>query len=175
MSITVRSALSAPVWLSRKALGHPVKAGAAVMGLDLATKAASHLLTPDTPYCLPGVRACLQLQDNTNGMFGRPFHPTLGSSIAFGIGLASLAAVFAKVKCQVARVGLALITGGMASNFLERNVRGGVTDFIQIGSWYDFNLADAAAVTGGLLCAFSIGKASFGLAGRFIARLRGHR
>ena len=161
MSITVRSALSAPVWLSRKALGHPVKAGAAVMGLDMATKAASHLLTPNSAYCLPGVRACLQLQDNANGTFGRAFHPTTASYLTFGIALTGLAAIFTKVKSQVAKVGLALVMSGSLSNFLERSVRGGVTDFIQIGSWYDFNVADAAAVTGGLLCAFSIGKAAY--------------
>ncbi len=158
MSITVRSALSAPVWLGRKALGNPVKTGAAVMGLDAATKAASHLLTPATPYCLPGVRACLQLQDNANGMFGRPFS---GTYLVMGLGLTCLAATFVKVKSRVAKVGLALFMGGYVSNFLERSVRGGVTDFIRIGSWYDFNVADAAAVSGGLLVAFSAGRAVF--------------
>lgn len=169
MSITVRSAISAPVRLCRWALTHPVKAGTAAMGFDITTKAASHLLTPGKDYCLPGIRACLQLQENTNGTFGRAFHPTTASYLVFGLSLVGLAAIFTKVKSQVAKVGLALIMSGTISNALERSVRGSVTDFIQVGSWHDFNVADAAACTGAGLCAYAMAKAAAGLAKRFIS------
>ena len=48
--------------------------------------------------------------------------------------------------------GLALILGGAAGNFLDRVLRGSVTDFIDfhVGShhWYTFNVADSAIVIG---------------------------
>ena len=51
--------------------------------------------------------------------------------------------------------GLALILGGAAGNFLDRLLRGSVTDFIDfhVGShhWYTFNIADSAIVLGAAL------------------------
>ncbi len=46
------------------------------------------------------------------------------------------------------RLSLALQTGGALGNLLDRFRLGAVTDFIDIGAWPVFNLADAAIVTG---------------------------
>jgi signal peptidase II len=53
-------------------------------------------------------------------------------------------------------VGLGLALGGAASNLADRVLRGAVVDFIAIGPWPTFNLADAAMVTGTALLAASL-------------------
>jgi signal peptidase II len=50
-------------------------------------------------------------------------------------------------------VGLGLAVGGATSNLADRFLRGAVVDFIVIGAWPTFNLADAAMVTGTALLA----------------------
>lgn len=49
-------------------------------------------------------------------------------------------------------VGLALALGGAAGNLCDRLLRGAVIDFIAIGRWPAFNLADSALVAGAALC-----------------------
>ena len=53
-------------------------------------------------------------------------------------------------------VGLGLSWGGAAGNLLDRLVRGAVLDFIVVGRWPTFNLADAAMVAGVVLVAVSL-------------------
>jgi signal peptidase II len=50
-------------------------------------------------------------------------------------------------------LGLGLVLGGAASNLADRVRRGVVVDFIAIGPWPTFNLADAAMVAGAVLLA----------------------
>jgi signal peptidase II len=45
-------------------------------------------------------------------------------------------------------IGLGLSFGGATGNLADRLLRGGVVDFIAIGRWPTFNLADAAMVCG---------------------------
>ena len=47
--------------------------------------------------------------------------------------------------------GLGCAIGGATSNLLDRLRRGDIVDFIAVGSWPTFNLADAAIVGGVLL------------------------
>jgi len=46
---------------------------------------------------------------------------------------------------------LSLILGGSLGNFIDRLFLGYVTDFIAIGGWPPFNIADSAVVSGSLL------------------------
>jgi len=62
-------------------------------------------------------------------LFGRP--PLAGESLALA--------------------GLGAALGGAAGNVFDELRRGGVVDFISIGRWPTFNLADAAIVAGVLL------------------------
>jgi signal peptidase II len=50
-------------------------------------------------------------------------------------------------------VGLGLALGGATSNLADRIVRGAVADFIAVGRWPMFNLADSAMVAGTVLLA----------------------
>jgi signal peptidase II len=53
-------------------------------------------------------------------------------------------------------VGLGLALGGATGNLADRVLRGAVVDFISVGPWPTFNLADAAMVTGTALLAWSL-------------------
>ena len=52
------------------------------------------------------------------------------------------------------RTSIALMLGGAVGNLLDRIVQGHVTDFIDIGPWPVFNLADSAIVIGLVLMAW---------------------
>jgi signal peptidase II len=53
-------------------------------------------------------------------------------------------------------ISLGLIFGGLSGNLIDRIRLGYVTDFISIGPWPDFNLADSSDVIGVIMLAFSI-------------------
>ena len=54
------------------------------------------------------------------------------------------------------RLSLGLMLAGAFGNLTDRLVRGYVTDFVDIGPWYIFNVADASIVTGVIILAVSI-------------------
>jgi signal peptidase II len=59
-------------------------------------------------------------------------------------------------RSAVAQVALGVALGGASGNLFDRLWRGGVVDFIDVGIWPVFNLADTAIVAGALLAALSI-------------------
>jgi len=54
------------------------------------------------------------------------------------------------------RITLGLILGGTIGNLIDRIHLGYVTDFIDIGVWPAFNIADSAVVVGAILLAYSL-------------------
>jgi len=48
----------------------------------------------------------------------------------------------------IARAGVAVAIGGATANLVDRLARGRIVDFIEIGPWPIFNLADAGIVAG---------------------------
>ena len=58
-------------------------------------------------------------------------------------------------------VGLALITGGAVGNLADRLFRGNVVDFLDLGWWPVFNVADAAIVAGVIIVLLSYGRELF--------------
>lgn len=54
------------------------------------------------------------------------------------------------------RLSLSLMLAGALGNLTDRLVNGHVTDFIDIGPWYIFNVADASIVTGVIILAATI-------------------
>jgi signal peptidase II len=57
---------------------------------------------------------------------------------------------------RLSLVALGLMLGGIIGNLIDRLRFGGVTDFISIGWWPDFNLADSALVAGTILLALAL-------------------
>ena len=57
---------------------------------------------------------------------------------------------------RLSRLALGLILGGTMGNLIDRLCFGGVTDFISIGIWPAFNIADSAIVVGAILFAYSL-------------------
>lgn len=55
---------------------------------------------------------------------------------------------------------LGLVMGGAIGNLIDRLSRGHVTDFIDVGFWPTFNVADSATVVGTILFAWSLLMAS---------------
>jgi signal peptidase II len=51
---------------------------------------------------------------------------------------------------------LGLILGGIVGNLIDRLRLGAVTDFISVGWWPTFNIADSAVVVGAILFAYSL-------------------
>jgi len=57
---------------------------------------------------------------------------------------------------MLGRIAIGLILGGAIGNLIDRLRFGGVTDFISIGWWPAFNIADPALVVGVILFAYSL-------------------
>ncbi len=53
-------------------------------------------------------------------------------------------------------ISLGLVMGGAIGNLIDRLSRGYVTDFIDVGFWPTFNVADSATVVGTILFALSL-------------------
>jgi signal peptidase II len=100
---------------------------------------------------------------NTGGAFG--LFPGTSSIIAvIGIIVTVLVLGYVLFACRrypigsnrLSLVALGLILGGIIGNLIDRLRFGGVTDFISIGWWPSFNLADSALVAGTILLALSL-------------------
>jgi len=72
------------------------------------------------------------------------------------IGITVLALIYRSQRrpANLLRLSLGLQMGGAAGNLLDRVLLGHVIDFIDVGTWPIFNLADASIVTGLVMLAF---------------------
>jgi signal peptidase II len=57
---------------------------------------------------------------------------------------------------RLAGIALGLVLGGTIGNLVDRLLFGGVTDFISVGWWPAFNIADSSVVVGVILFAYSL-------------------
>ena len=93
---------------------------------------------------------------NTGGAFG------LFSNQAFLLALAAVIAIVVLVRYMrylpphswLLKIALGLLLGGAVGNLIDRVRLGEVTDFIDIGAWPVFNLADSAIVVGTVLIVY---------------------
>jgi len=90
------------------------------------------------------------------------FEPVQNSGIAFSvhfpfliqtllIAFALILITFTGIRSATNRlqqVGFGLIIGGALGNVVDRIIHGSVTDFIQVGSFYLFNVADSCITMG---------------------------
>ena len=87
---------------------------------------------------------------NTGSAFGFFQGQTLLLVLASVAGIALLA-FFYRTHSHLPsyfRFGLGLLLGGAIGNLIDRLLWGGVTDFISVGWWPTFNLADSSIVVG---------------------------
>lgn len=82
---------------------------------------------------------------NPNIAFGIPIPNAvmLALSPLLLLGFAYVFQKYAASRRKLSIFAFACVIGGGASNFLDRLFRGGVIDFIDLGFWPSFNLADS--------------------------------
>jgi signal peptidase II len=131
----------------RAALAWFAGAAALVLLLDQATKLVAWRFFADPRPLGP---ITFRLGTNTGTIWG--LLPGAGALFAVLTALLSLGIIYYATRLHPARrgerLGLALALGGGLGNLLDRLARGGVTDFIDVGFWPTFNLADAAITIG---------------------------
>jgi signal peptidase II len=89
---------------------------------------------------------------NTGAVFGvfsdQTFIMTIASIVGVGILLFFYHSHSGSGSEKLVRLSLGLLLGGAIGNLIDRIWLGKVTDFLDVGPWPIFNLADSAIVTG---------------------------
>jgi signal peptidase II len=105
----------------------------------------------------------VRIPPNTGAAFGlfqgQSFILTVLSIVGAGLLLAYIFVIrprFLPLDSLLTGTTLGLILGGIIGNLIDRLWFGGVTDFISIGWWPAFNIADSALVVGVILFAYSM-------------------
>ena len=105
----------------------------------------------------------IRLPPNTGAAFGLFQDQSFALTIVAIVGIAAILLYalliyrrFPFLNNLLGRSALGLILGGTIGNLIDRLRFGGVTDFISIGIWPAFNIADAAIVVGVILFAYSL-------------------
>ncbi len=90
---------------------------------------------------------------NTGSAFGLFQDQNFALILASAAGITVLTLIYQSQRrpTNLLRLSLGLQLGGAAGNLLDRLRMGHVTDFIDVGPWPIFNLADTAIVTGLIL------------------------
>jgi signal peptidase II len=138
----------------------PLLYGAIVLGVvavDQATKAWAVSELPGAPVSIIGDDVELRLTRNTGGAFSlfQGYTPLL-VALALVITVLLIRAV-RRANDPVTAVALSLILAGAFGNLGDRLFRspgfgrGAVVDFVRLGWWPTFNVADASVTTGAVL------------------------
>jgi len=105
----------------------------------------------------------IRLPPNTGAAFGLFQDQSFALTIVAIVGIAAILLYalliyrrFPFLNNLLGRSALGLILGGTIGNLIDRFRFGGVTDFISIGIWPAFNIADSAIVVGVILFAYSL-------------------
>ena len=107
----------------------------------------------------------IRVLPNTGAAFGLFQNQSLALTIVALVGVVAILAyalLFSRrlpfLENRLGKIALGLVLGGTAGNLIDRlnpNL-GGVTDFISIGIWPVFNIADSAITVGVILFASSL-------------------
>jgi signal peptidase II len=128
-----------------------------IVALDQLTKAVVVATLSDGPAHIVGDTIQLRLSRNTGGAFSlfQAYTPLLA--------LAAIVVAFVLVRAvhrttdMVTVVALSLLLGGAIGNLCDRVfrapgfLRGAVVDFVVLGPWPSFNVADSAITIGAIL------------------------
>jgi signal peptidase II len=134
-----------------------VVAGAVVL-LDQTTKSLALRFLSAGPAGARQLRV-FRLALNGGLWLGRsPTVPVLAGlwSMTLACTVLALATSAASPSHRLASAGLVLALAGSTSNLLDRVRRGAVIDFIALGWWPAFNVADVAIVTGVVVAVGSV-------------------
>ena len=124
-------------------------AAATLVAVDQASKALSGRLLADGRFRSVWWRSGLRhVRNARGGLMAIPLGCAVVVWLAAIAGAAVAISGAAPSLGAFAVVGLGLVIGGATSNLADRVLRGAVVDFIAVGRWPTFNLADAAIVTG---------------------------
>lgn len=106
----------------------------------------------------------LSYRTNTGGAFSILQNQGFLLTTAAVIGIAVLIVYlrYLPLESRLLKVGLGLDMGGAVGNLIDRLRFGEVRDFIDVGAWPVFNLADSAITVGSLLIAYYLLSAARG-------------
>jgi signal peptidase II len=129
----------------------------AVVALDLITKAWAVSELDDGPVEIIGDTVSFRLARNTGGAFSlfQAFTPML--AIVAVVVAYFLVRTLRRTRDTLLVVALSLVLGGAIGNLLDRLfrspgfLRGAVVDFVHVGDWPTFNVADSAITVGAVL------------------------
>ncbi len=100
---------------------------------------------------------------NTGASFGLFQGQSFSLTIVAFIGIAVILFVvlfisrrFPFLDNRLGKTALGLVLGGAVGNLIDRLRSGHVTDFIDIGIWPSFNVADSAVTVGVIMLAYSL-------------------
>jgi signal peptidase II len=115
----------------------------AVVVLDGASKhVAVRRLVPGRLYGVGGAWGLRRTDNRRGGRAGLAVGPAAAVLAVLAVGLTVLAGT------PLLSVAGGLVLGGATANLAERVRRGAVMDFVALGPWPAFNVADAAMVLG---------------------------
>lgn len=136
---------------------------AAVLGLDQLTKYWVKLNIPLGGSIPSSGLFRLTHTQNTGAAFGILQDSTTALALVSAAGAMVILwlAIFMRrhlsfLNSTSSLIVLGLLLGGTLGNFIDRAFIGYVTDFIHIGPWPDFNIADSSVVVGGILLAYKM-------------------
>jgi signal peptidase II len=130
---------------------------AGIIALDQLTKAWVVAELSDAPLSIIGTTVEFRLSRNTGGAFSlfQEFTPVL--AVLALIVAVVLVRALQRTRDRVILVALALVLAGAVGNLIDRMVRspgflrGAVVDFIRVGDFPSFNVADSAITIGAVL------------------------
>ncbi|MDG3013468.1 signal peptidase II [Corynebacteriales bacterium D3-21] len=137
-----------------------VVVAAVALGLDLLTKSlVVAKLNPDDPIHVIGDTVQFVLIRNSGAAFSMATGQTWILTVVAIAVVAAIIKFGRKLQSSWWALGLGLVLGGALGNLVDRifrapgPMRGHVVDFISVGWWPVFNLADSAIVCGAVLLA----------------------
>jgi signal peptidase II len=130
---------------------------AAIVALDQLTKAWATRALADGPISVVGDTVELRLTRNPGGAFGNfaAITPVLAVA-ALAVSLV-LVRVLRRASSRWTIVALTLVLGGALGNLVDRVARdpgflsGHVVDFVSVGAWPVFNVADSCITVGAVV------------------------
>lgn len=128
---------------------------ALVLAVDQAAKAAIEAHVVVGEYIKVAGPVELTLSHNTGVAFGLAGGAGVKLVLVTALALAVIAYLFARNPLRPGMwLAVGLLAGGALGNLVDRLRHDAVTDFIAVGSWPPFNLADVSITLGVLLLVF---------------------